>query len=109
MITSLARLFFPIAEGSCSKPVLNRAAGPTLCAYFALGSAPLARTAEMRIFALHNLGPAGSYARYADQEPQLCEAWCREPGGILPPRNNVSQVRHAVANNGREHFANRPE
>ena len=59
----------------------------------------------MRIFALHNLGPAGSYARYADQEPQLCEAWCREPGGILPPRNNVSQVRHAVANNGREHFA----
>src|SRR5207253_10471759 len=94
MMTSLARLFFPTAEESCSalepKPALNRAAGPTLCTsrQAARGSpAPLARTSRKSEgrnahFALHNLGPAASYARYADQEPQLCEAGAERQVGF---------------------------
>src|SRR5215831_11004063 len=50
--------------------------------------------------ALHNLWLRGSYARYADQEPQACELWPHKPGAKIPLSNNVSRLPGAVANNG---------
>src|SRR5262245_44255555 len=101
MMTSFAWFIFPIddrppwcADGKA--PAANRAGGAVPAAPIyaaAIGSlrrrAEPGRNAQRR---LHNLWLRGSYARYADQEPQACELWPHKPGAKIPLSNNVSRL-----------------